>query len=37
MNHFIPASKAIGIALGIGAIPGFLLANRGSKKSEKSE
>jgi ElaB/YqjD/DUF883 family membrane-anchored ribosome-binding protein len=29
--------KAIGIALGIGAIFGFLLANRGSKKSEKSE
>jgi ElaB/YqjD/DUF883 family membrane-anchored ribosome-binding protein len=29
--------KAIGIALGIGAILGFLLANRGSKKTEKSE
>ncbi len=29
--------KAIGIALGVGAIVGFLLANRNSKKSEKSE
>jgi ElaB/YqjD/DUF883 family membrane-anchored ribosome-binding protein len=29
--------KAIGIALGIGAIVGFLLANRGSRRSEKSE
>jgi ElaB/YqjD/DUF883 family membrane-anchored ribosome-binding protein len=29
--------KAIGIALGIGAIVGFLLANRGSRKIEKSE
>ena len=29
--------KAIGIALGIGAVLGFILANRGSKKSEKSE
>jgi ElaB/YqjD/DUF883 family membrane-anchored ribosome-binding protein len=26
--------KAISIALGVGAILGFLLANRGSKKSE---
>jgi ElaB/YqjD/DUF883 family membrane-anchored ribosome-binding protein len=29
--------KAIGIALAVGAILGFLLANRGSKKIEKSE
>jgi ElaB/YqjD/DUF883 family membrane-anchored ribosome-binding protein len=29
--------KAAGIALGIGAILGFLLARRGSGKSEKSE
>jgi ElaB/YqjD/DUF883 family membrane-anchored ribosome-binding protein len=29
--------KAVGIALGIGAILGLLLARRGSGKSEKSE
>jgi ElaB/YqjD/DUF883 family membrane-anchored ribosome-binding protein len=29
--------KAIGIALGVGAILGFILARRGSGKSEKSE
>jgi ElaB/YqjD/DUF883 family membrane-anchored ribosome-binding protein len=29
--------KAIGIALGIGALLGFLIAKRGSNKSEKSE
>ena len=29
--------KAIGIALGIGAVLGFLLARRGSSKSGKSE
>jgi ElaB/YqjD/DUF883 family membrane-anchored ribosome-binding protein len=29
--------KAIGIALGIGAVVGYLLANRGARKSEKSE
>jgi hypothetical protein len=27
----------MGVALGIGAILGLLLANRGSKQSEKSE
>jgi ElaB/YqjD/DUF883 family membrane-anchored ribosome-binding protein len=29
--------KAIGIALGVGAILGFILARRGSSKNEKSE
>jgi ElaB/YqjD/DUF883 family membrane-anchored ribosome-binding protein len=29
--------KAIGIALGVGAVLGFILARRGSGKSEKSE